>query len=320
MTKATLKNKPKKTQSTAKAKDAANRTLNDRPLDIKPKFKTVALPKVWQLSRTSLALLWRYRRVFLGIIIIYGIVNFVVAQGFSGGINVSTLDKEVSGLFTGQFKQISSGLTVFAVLLTSVGSSGSSSTGGFGYQLILLIIASLAVIWTIRNCTKAPLRVRDAYYRGMYPFIPFLCILIVIGLELLPMIGGISLLIVALNNSIAITAIEQLLFGLIALLLTSLTVFLLSSSIFAMYIVTLPDMTPIKALRSAKDLVRGRRWPIIARLLYLPLALLITLAIIMLPVIIFIPTIAEWVFMLVTLLIVPVVHCYLYNLYRELLE
>ena len=55
---------------------------------------------------------------------------------------------------------------------------------------------------------------------------------------------------------------------------------------FALYIVTLPDMTPMKALRSARELVRYRRWTVLRKVLFLPLMLLVVAAIIMVPIII----------------------------------
>ncbi len=95
---------------------------------------------------------------------------------------------------------------------------------------------------------------------------------------------------------------------------------MISSSIFALYIVTLPDMTPLKALRSARELVKGRRWAVILRLLSLPVILLIVAAIIMVPIIIVLTPVAQWVFFLLTMFTLVAVHAYMYTLYRELLN
>jgi len=308
--------KPKKKSS---QKQLKSKTTTDK-LDIKIKPRPV-LPDVWQLSKTSLTLLWSYRWLFAGIILIYGIFNVVIVQGLSGGLNVPNISQQVNGLFHGQYKQVSSGLTVYAILLASAGTSSSGSSGGYGYELIAVIMASLAIIWALRTAlNQAKIRIRDAYYQGMYPIVPFFGIFLLIGLELLPMLAGIYLYVTAINNSIAVTVVEQLGFALVAIGLSALTIFWLSSSIFALYIVTLPEMTPFKALRSAKDLVRKRRWPIILRLLYLPVALLIVSAIVMLPVIIFLASLAQWVFLILSLIFLAIAHSYVYNFYRELLE
>lgn len=291
-----------------------------KKLDIQVKRKAI-LPDVWQLSKTSLLVLWRYRWLFVGIILIYGFLNVVIVQGLAGGLNVPNVNKQISGLFHGQYKQVSNGLTVYALLLASAGTNNSGVGGGYGYELVAVIIASLAIIWALRTtANQTKVRIRDAYYRGMYPFIPFFGIFLLMSLELLPMLAGIYLYVTVINNSIAVTIFERAGFALLALALSALTVFWLSSSIFALYIVTLPDMTPFNALRSAKDLVRKRRWPILMRLIYLPAALLLVSALIMLPIIIFVAPIAQWVFLILSLIFLAITHSYMYNLYRELLE
>lgn len=298
-----------------------------RPTPKKPKSKAVIkstapkrLPNVWELSRSALVVLWRQRWTIIGIVLIYGAINLAVAQGFSSGLSVSTAKSQLNSLFHGHFSSVGSNLTIYALMLASLGGV-SSNSGGFGYSLFLGVLASLAIIWTIRNSSNKVglVSLRDAYYRGMYPLIPFLAILFLIGLELLPMVAGISIYVTAINNAIAITAVEKLGFILLMLLLSSLTLFWLSSSIFALYISTLPDMTPLKALRSAKDLVKKRRYLVLPRLLFLPVALLTISAVIMLPFISWVAPAAPWILLLLSLLLLAITHSYLYNLYRELL-
>jgi hypothetical protein len=95
---------------------------------------------------------------------------------------------------------------------------------------------------------------------------------------------------------------------------------MVTSSVFALYIVTLPNVTPMAALRSARDLVLHRRWLIMRKVLFLPVALLVIAAIIMVPVIILSPAVAEWLFFGLSMLALAVVHSYMYGLYRELIK
>jgi hypothetical protein len=94
---------------------------------------------------------------------------------------------------------------------------------------------------------------------------------------------------------------------------------MVSSSIFALYIVTLPDVTPMQALRSARELVRYRRWSIARKVLFLPVSLLVIAAVIMVPVILLVTPASEWVFFILSMLSIAVIHSYMYSLYRELL-
>ncbi len=78
-------------------------------------------------------------------------------------------------------------------------------------------------------------------------------------------------------------------------------------------------MKPMQALRSARELVRFRRWSIMRKLILLPILTILVGAIIIIPLIIINPLLAEWVFYILSLAALPLAHSYLYQLYRKLL-
>lgn len=278
----------------------------------------VRIPNAFRLVGTALRLLGRNRRLFIGITIIYGVLNIILVTGLADKLDLTTLKSTLQTAF-GNGGAIASTLTVFAVLVSSVG--GSVSGAASAYQLFLTLIVSLAIIWALREVSAGTrVRIRDAYYRGMTPLIPFALVLVVIGLQLVPLIVGGTVFNIVINNGIAVFAAEKFLWGALFALLGLLSVYMISSSVFALYIVTLPDMTPLKALRSARSLVRFRRWTVLRKVLVLPVMLLIMLAVIMLPVIFVATAAAQWVFFALTMFGTAVVHSYLYTLYRELLR
>jgi hypothetical protein len=277
------------------------------------------LPNVLNLTGRAWLVLWRSKKLFIGIILIYGLLNLVLVQGLAGNTDVSSLKDALNKAFTGHWSSIASSLAVFVVLVGSSG-NGSSNTAG-AYQLFLVLIVSLAVVWALRQVlADTVVRVRDAYYRGMYPLVPFVLVLCVIGLQLLPLVIGTSLYSLVVTNGIAVHAVEQAAWAVGAIVLSCLSLYWVCSSVFALYIVTLPDMTPLKALRSARELARYRRLQIVRKVLWLPLVLLIAAAIIMLPIIIWLTAAAQWVFFLLTMFAVAAIHAYMYTLYRELLN
>ena len=89
----------------------------------------------------------------------------------------------------------------------------------------------------------------------MYPLIPFILVLLVCCLQLLPLIIGSSLYSLVVSNGIAVQPIEKFVWALLFASLALLSLYMITSSLFALYISTLPDMTPMKALRSARELV-----------------------------------------------------------------
>jgi hypothetical protein len=279
----------------------------------------VKLPNVWRITRSAALTLWRHRRPFIIITLIYGLLNLLLAQGLAGGTDISSLKHSLDQVFTGNLGFLSSSLSIFALMVGSAGNTTDQTAGT--YQMLLAVIASLAIIWALRQSfTDKPPRARDAYYRGMYPLIPFILVLAVIGIQLIPFAIGSTLYSAVINNGIAVYAAEKALWALIFITLTLLSLYMLTSSVFALYIVTLPDMTPMKALRSARELVRYRRWTVLRKILALPVILMVVALVIMLPVIILLTPLARWIFFLLTMSALTATHTYMYTLYRELLR
>lgn len=279
--------------------------------------REVHLPNAFKLSAMTWRVFWDHRKLFLGIALIYTVLNLLLVRGFSGSTDVGSLRDSLNQVFSGHFGKFASGLTVFTVLLSA---NGSSSDAGGVYQLIVTVIVSLAVIWALRHVlAKERVRIRDTFYRGMYPLVPFVLVLLVVFLQLIPLISGGTLYSIAVGNGIANGNFETFLWLVLFVLLTALSVYMLCSSVFALYISTLPDMTPMKALRSARELVRYRRFPILRKLLFLPLALMVIAAVLVVPTIILAAPVAQWLFFFLSMLALVAVHIYMYLLYRELL-
>jgi hypothetical protein len=144
-------------------------------------------------------------------------------------------------------------------------------------------------------------------------------VLLVIAAELLPLILGVGLYGIVTTNGIAATPIELVLWGLLSMVLATLSIYMICSSIFALYIVCLPNMTPMRALRSARELVRYRRWAVIRKVIFLPCILLALAACILIPLILLATPLASWVFLLLSTTLLAIVHAYIYAVYRSLL-
>ncbi len=278
----------------------------------------VKLPGSWSLLKTTFGIIksnWKY---FGLMTLIYGILTFLFVRSSSKPVDIVEL-KDTFNTLLGQSGGAASTVSLFGIL---IGSSGLSSDIAGTYQLILILVFSLATVFGLRHIyssSTAKPSVKDSLYQGMTPIIPFILVLLVVGLQLMPLSIGTSLYSTVIASGIAVTALEKVLWLLLLILLGVLTFYMISSSIFALYIVMLPKMTPMKSLRSARDLVRHRRWTVMRKLVALPVYLLILLAIIVMPMIAFTPRFAEMIFFVLTLLLLPFIHTYIYTLYRKLL-
>lgn len=281
-----------------------------------PNYKRLSKARI--LFWTILKQMWHNKKLYGGIIVIYGILDMILVRGLSGSNNLSALKTALDGIFHGiGGKLVGSGLSFTYLLATS--GSGNTNTSGV-YQGILLIACSLAFIWALRQViAKNRVRIRDSFYLGMYPIVPFMLVFVLICVQLLPLALGGGAYSTVLNNNIVVNFWEKALAFLIFLILALWSLRMVTASIFALYIVTLPDMTPMRAYRSARDLVYGRRLYIWRKLIFLPVVMFLLSAIIELPLIYFITPLAQWAFFVLSMFALPVAHGYLYNLYRELL-
>lgn len=270
----------------------------------------------FKIFKQAFGLLVSNWKSFLGIILIYGILNVILVQSFAS-FSVTEAKAALEDVFAGQWNQITGSFSLFAYLIGNSAATNTQTAGA--YQFILLLITSLASIWTLRQVYQGvQTHVRDAYYKGMYPVIPFLLVLATIIIQLLPIAIGSYLYSYAANGAF-LNSTELILWVAALLMLTILSLYFISSSIFALYIVCLPNMTPMTALRSARNLVRHRRWTVMRRILLLPVALFIVGAVIVVPVILYLTPAAIWVFFVLTMFAIPLAHAYMYRLYRELL-
>jgi hypothetical protein len=277
------------------------------------------VPGSFSLFLGALKVLKTHWRLFMGIVIIYGLLNAIFVQGLTSGNSLGDLKGSVQNIVGGHFGGVSSGFTIMLFLLGASNDHANNPAGG-GYQFILMIIVSLALIWALRQVhAGGKITVRDAYYQGMAPLVPFVVVLGAIGLQLLPMVAGVGVYSLVMSTGVAVSGVEKFLWLLVLVIPTLVSLYMMTSSIFALYIVTLPKMTPLKALRTARELVQQRRWIVLRKVVFLPLALLVFSTLLMLVTILVVSPLAIVMFFILTTTGIAIIHSYMYSLYRSLL-
>jgi hypothetical protein len=310
---------PKKTTQT---KTTANRQLKTpkyQSFRLQQRIKTPdvsKMPGAFRLFKASIRLLIKNWKLFGGIAIVYGLGNLLLVQGLSGAwstenanLNDNSADTELGSLLNN--------LMLFTYM---AGSGNVNSEAASAYQIFLTIITSLAVIWALREVYAGnKVRIRDAFYRSMHPLVPYFIVLAIVTVQLVPVVIGAFLYGLVNSASLTLTGVEVLFWAIIFGLSVLISLYMLSSSLMALYIVCLPETTPLIALRSARELVRNRRWEVMRKIIFLPIAMLLGAAIIVVPLIFIAPVVAGIVFFLLSMTVPAVAHSYLYRIYRELL-
>lgn len=258
-------------------------------------------------------------RYFLIMTLVYAVLTIVFVRGLGSFLDVKEAKNVLGEFMHGSWSNVTITASLFGLLLGTAGSVGTTS--GSAYQSLLLILVTLATVWGLRQMWAGRrVTVRQSFYKGLYPFAVFVIVLAIVGLQLVPLGIGTWSYSVLVNGGILFGMGEKLGALLFSGTLTVLSVYMISSSLFALFISTLPNMTPMVALRNARQLVGGRRLSIMARIASLIIVTPIVSALIILPFIVVVPAMAEWIFFVVTMFGTIAVVVYMYLLYRELLN
>lgn len=283
------------------------------------KYKGPRLSSSWGLFVTTMRTIASNWKLFGGILLIYGLLNIVLAQGLLGGLDVTGTKQAVQST-PGGLGRIAAG----ALLLSSLADSGGAATQATNaYQAVIMVLTSLAFIAAFRHVRsdEADMRLtpKEAFYSSTHALIQFVLVIVVISLQMIPVAVAAAVYSVVVDTGLAVGPVEQIIWLLLFLAMATVSFYMITSSVFGLYIVTLPSMTPLRALRSARELVRNRRWMVLRKILALPIIIMVLMLIIMTPLILFATQISAVVFFVLSLALLPVIHGYMYSLYRELL-
>ncbi len=129
------------------------------------------------------------------------------------------------------------------------------------------LVLFLTTIFILRHTLAGnKITLRDALYNAMTPMLSTLVVALVALIQTVP----IMLLIIAYSAAIEThfldTPFYALLFLVVAALLVLLSAYLLSSTLIALVAVSAPGLYPLEALRTAGELMMGRRVKFILRL------------------------------------------------------
>jgi hypothetical protein len=278
---------------------------------------------------------WRFRKIFLALAIVYGLLTGVLV-GIGSQETYSTLTDTLqetgSEVFEGNWGQLGQAGLLFASIATS-GLTGTPSEAQQIYAALLVLLVWLTTVWLLRNLLAGhKVRMRDGLYSAGAPIVPLFIVSLLLVIQLLPL--GLALIAYSAASASGLLegGVEAMLFWAVAGLLAVLSLYWIVSTFMAMIVVTLPGMYPGRALRTAGDMVVGRRVRILLRLLWMLLVIALAWAVVLIPFILLDagiknlwPTI-EWlpvvpvVLLLLGILSVVWSSAYVYLLYRRVVD
>lgn len=299
----------------------------ERPLEV---------PGLMSHSVTCFKLIFKNWKIFVPMIfwivilniLLVGLMNEETYQNFQDTLDNQSL--ELAGMQIGNVAKAS--LLLISTITTGGLTNGMSEVQQV-FAVILFIITWLTTIYLARHLlAKHKVKLRDGFYNALAPLISTLLVVVVVFLELIPIFIVIITYSAAVSTEFLNTPFYALVYFIFAALLILLSVYLLSSSLIGLVAVTAPGVYPMVALRTASNLVYGRRMKLIARLIFLVVTLGVVWIVVGLPMILldmWLKSCFDWLagvpFIPVILLIMStftVIYTavYLYLFYRRMLN
>ena len=238
---------------------------------------------------TSFKTIFKNWKLFLPLIAIIVIANIALVGLMNEDTFVAfqnSIDETTTGLKNGELGTFAkSGL-----LLISTVTTGGLTTGMTEVQqvfaVLLFLITWLVTIYLLRHRLAGhKIKLRDGLYNALSPLISTLVVFAVIFVEAIPLMIVVITYSAAVNTNFLSTPFYALIYVIFAALMILLSVYLISSSLIALIAVSAPGLYPFVAIRSASELLLGRRIKFIVRVFYLIIVLGVLWAIIMTPLI-----------------------------------
>lgn len=259
-----LKRRPHRTFQLTRRRDAV------RPLE---------LPGYISFTHEVNTTLWRYRKTFLLLAVVYALL-YGVLVGIQSQDTLTQLSESLSEagaeITDGSWGALEQAGALFVSIATS-GVDTAATEVQQVFSVFVFVLVWLTSVWLLRNLLAGhKVKLRDGIYNSGSPIFAMVLILLLIAVQLIPVAVAAIGYSAALSSGLLAGGVEAMAFWVAAVFLGILSLYWMTSSLFAMIIVTIPGMYPYQAIKTAGDLVLGRRVKILLRWLWM--ILLITLA------------------------------------------
>jgi hypothetical protein len=297
--------------------------------------RSLQLPGYFSFTFEVNQILRQHKKLFLLLTITYILLSAVlvgVGSQESYSALTSTLRETGAEVFDGDWSQLGQAGLLFATIATQ-GLNVAPSESQQIFSVLIGLLVWLTTVWLLRNLLAGhKVTLRDGLYNAGAPIISTFLIGLVMVLQLLPVALALLGFSAASASGLLAGGVEAMLFWIAASLLAALSLYWITSTFIALIIVTLPGMYPLRALKTAGDMVVGRRLRILLRLLWMLAAIIVTWALILIPFILLDTWLkgawpaAEWVPIIPVILLLlgagSIVwsSAYVYLLYRKVVD
>jgi len=250
--------------------------------------RSLKLPGYFAFTAYVWKTVWNNRKIFISLALVYAVLTALLV-GIASQDTYSTLRETLNttggDFLSGSWGEIGKASLLFLTAMTG-GLSQSLSDVQQIYTGLITLLTWLTSIWLLRNILAGhKVKLRDGLYSSGSPILSTFIVALLLLVQLLPLALALIGYVAASATGLLAGGVEAMLFWFSAGLLSVLSLYWMTSTFFALVIVTLPGMYPFQAIKTAGDLVIGRRIKILLRLLWMMASIVITWAIIVIPMI-----------------------------------
>ena len=248
------------------------------------------LPSLTSQASAAFKMFFKFWKIFLPLLLIFvGLYIFLIGAMSENTLadvkaNVEQTNKDVANGKIGTVGK--AGLTLLGII--STGGLTTMNDAQIVIAVLLFAIIWLVTIYLARHLLAGhqEIKMRDGFYSALSPLVSTLVVGLIIFLEAIPIMLTIIVFQVALTTEFLSTPFYALLFFMFAALMITLSLYLLSSSFFAIIVVSAPGLYPLTAVRMAKNLIMGRRLRFLIRVFYLVIIVALLYLLLLMPAII----------------------------------
>lgn len=253
--------------------------------------RSLNLPGYIAFTHSVNKILWKNKRVFLYMVLTYAILTIAITNLSSEDLYAQmreTVNESGTDMFEGFWGEIGKAGLLLVGGVTGSYSESTVGTSAQVYAAIIGLLVWLTAVWLLRVILagRKP-KMRDGLYNAGAPIVPTFFVASVLIVQMLPLALALFGYNSAVSSGLLEGGVEAMMFWSVAALLTILSLYWMTTTLVALVVVTLPGMYPMQAIRTAGDLVVGRRLRILLRLLWMLAAVAITWALIVIPIILF---------------------------------
>lgn len=298
--------------------------------------RSLNMPGYLSFTYSVYKTLWVNRKIFAIMLVIYMLVTIAFVNLSSEDLYTqmrATVNESGAEMFSGVWGEIGKAGLLFVGGVTGAYHDTAATTETQVYLTIIGLLTWLTTVWLLRAILagRNP-KVRDGLYNAGAPILPTFLVLSVMVLQLLPLALALFGYSAAVASGLLDGGVEAMMFWSVASLLFILSLYWVTSTFIALIVVTLPGMYPMRALRTAGDLVIGRRLRILLRLLWMLLVVVVAWLVIAIPIILldawlksvwaaiaWLPVVPLMLLVLGSLAVIWVAS-YVYLLYRKIVD